>query len=73
MMNILYKIEKLINVVNIFLISCYNIAKYKFRFATFEDAVISLCNSLTSNNYIFTKVIQWGVQEVYRDDNININ
>ena len=73
MMNILYKIEKLINVVNIFLISCYNIAKYKFRFATFEDAVISLCNSLTSNNYIFTKVIQWGVQEVYRDDNINSN
>ena len=72
-MNILYKIKKLINVVNIFSISCYNIAKYKFCFATFEDAVMSLCNSLTSNNYIFTKVIQWGVQEVYHDDNINGN
>jgi predicted unusual protein kinase regulating ubiquinone biosynthesis (AarF/ABC1/UbiB family) len=34
---------------------------------------MSLCNSLTSNNYIFTKVIQWGVQEVYHDDNINGN
>lgn len=75
-MTILYKIKKLINVATIFSISCYNILKYKLRFATFEDAVISLCNSLTRNNYIFTKVIQWGVQEVYRDDNmksININ
>lgn len=75
-MKILYKIKKLINVATIFSISCYNILKYKLRFATFEDAVISLCNSLTRNNYIFTKVIQWGVQEVYRDDNmksININ
>ncbi len=70
-MNILYKIKKLINVVTIFSVSCYNIAKYKLRFATFEDAVISLCNSLTRHNYIFTKVIQWGVQEVYHDDNIN--
>ena len=70
-MNISYKIKKLINVVTIFSVSCYNIAKYKLRFATFEDAVISLCNSLTKNNYIFTKVIQWGVQEVYHDDNIN--
>ena len=72
-MNILYKIKKIINVVNIFSISCYHIAKYKFRFTTFEDAVISLCNSLTRNNYIFTKIIQWGVQEVYHDDNINGN
>ena len=72
-MNILYKIKKLLNVATIFSISCYNIAKYKFCFATFEDAVISLCNSLTSNNYIFTKVIQWGVQEIYHEDNINGN
>lgn len=70
-MNILYKIKKFINVVTIFSVSCYSIAKYKLRFVTFEDAVISLCNSLTKNNYIFTKVIQWGVQEVYHDDNIN--
>lgn len=70
-MNISYKIKKLINVVTIFSISCYNIAKYKLRFATFEDAVMSLCNSLTRNNYIFTKVIQWGVQEVYHDDTID--
>lgn len=71
---ILYKIKKLINVVTIFSISCYNISKYKLRLTTFEDAVISLCNSLTKNNYIFTKVIQWGVQEIYHHDNIdNIN
>jgi predicted unusual protein kinase regulating ubiquinone biosynthesis (AarF/ABC1/UbiB family) len=68
---ILYKIKKLINVVTIFSISCYNISKYKLRLTTFEDAVISLCNSLTKNNYIFTKVIQWGVQEVYHHDNID--
>jgi predicted unusual protein kinase regulating ubiquinone biosynthesis (AarF/ABC1/UbiB family) len=72
-MTILYKIKKLINVVKICSISCYNILKYKLRFATFEDSVISLCNSLTRSNYIFTKVIQWGVQEVYHDDNINNN
>jgi len=70
-MNISHQIKKLINVVTIFSISCYNIAKYKLRFVTFEDAVISLCNSLTKNNYIFTKVIQWGVQEVYHGDNID--
>ena len=69
-MNILYKIKKLISVATIFSISCYNILKYKLRFTTFEDAVISLCNSLTKKNYIFTKVIQWGVQEVYHDDNM---
>jgi predicted unusual protein kinase regulating ubiquinone biosynthesis (AarF/ABC1/UbiB family) len=76
-MTILYKIKKLINVVKICSISCYNISKYKLRLTTFEDAVISLCNSLTRNNYIFTKVIQWGVQEVYHGDNMknidNIN
>lgn len=70
-MNISHQIKKLINIVTIFSFSCYNIAKYKLRFATFEDAVISLCNSLTKNNYIFTKVIQWGVQEVYHGDNID--
>ena len=68
-MTILYKIKKLISVATIFSISCYNILKYKLRLTTFEDAVTSLCNSLTRNNYIFTKVIQWGVQEVYHDDN----
>ena len=72
-MNILYKIKKIINVLNIFSISFYNISKYKCRFATFEDAVISACNSLTSNNYIVTKVVQWGVQEVYRDDETKSN
>lgn len=72
-MNILYKIKKIVNVVTIFSISCYNIAKYKLHLTTFEDGIISLCNSLTRNNYIFTKVIQWGVQEVYHDDNINGN
>jgi len=72
-MNIFNKIKKTINVLTIFSISCYNIVKYILRFTTFEDAVISLCNSLTKKNYIFTKVIQWGIQEVYHDDNINGN
>lgn len=51
----------------------YNIIKYKLRFITFNDAVITICNSLTDKNYLFTKVIQWGIQEVHDQYNIKDN
>jgi predicted unusual protein kinase regulating ubiquinone biosynthesis (AarF/ABC1/UbiB family) len=71
--NILNEIKKQMKVFNIFSSSLYSAIKYKLNFVTFEDAVISTCNSLTHKNYIFTKVIQWGVQEIYNDANIKNN
>lgn len=69
----LNEVKKQMKVLNIFSSSVYNAIKYKLNFATFEDAVISTCDSLTHKNYIFTKVIQWGVQEIYNDANIKNN
>lgn len=71
--NVLNEVKKQMKVFNIFSSSLYSAIKYKLNFATFEDAVISTCNSLTHSNYIFTKVIQWGVQEIYNDANIKNN
>lgn len=71
--NILNEVKKQMKVFNIFSSSFYSAIKYKLNFATFEDAVISMCDSLTHKNYIFTKVIQWGVQEIYNDANIKNN
>ena len=73
MTNILNEAMKKIKMFNIFSYSLYNAVKYKLHFCTFEDAVISACNSLTHQNYIFTKVIQWGIQEIYNDANIKDN
>ena len=47
--------------------------KYKCGFISFEDSIISICDSFIYDNYIFTKIIQWGVQEVYDDINIKNN
>lgn len=73
MTTILNEARKKIKMFNIFSYSLYNAVKYKLHFCTFEDAVISACNSLTHENYIFTKVIQWGIQEIYNDANIKDN
>ena len=73
MTTILNEARKKIKMFNIFSYSLYNAVKYKLNFSTFEDAIISACNSLTHENYIFTKVIQWGVQEIYNDANIKDN
>lgn len=66
-MKILKEFIKLKNIISIFSFSCYNILKYKCCFVEFEDAVISMCEYFIQKNYIFTKVIQWGVQEIYDD------
>jgi tRNA A-37 threonylcarbamoyl transferase component Bud32 len=56
---------------------CYTVSyyflKYKLKCTSLNDAIISTCNSLTHKNYIFTKVIQWGLQEIYKDLNIQEN
>lgn len=76
-MKILEKILQHINVysktASIFYSVSYYFLKYKLKYITFNDAVISTCNSLTHKNYLFTKVIQWGLQEVHKDINIQDN
>lgn len=62
-----------LNTVSIFSTSTYQFIKYKLNLATFNNAVISVCNLLIHKNYLFTKVVQWGVQEIYSDANIEGN
>jgi hypothetical protein len=61
------------NAVVIFSVSSYYFIKYKLNFTRSTDAVISVCDSLLDKNYLFTKVVQWGVQEVYSGSNIKDN
>ena len=70
MTSIFNETKKKIKILNILSHTLYTAVKYKLSFHTFEDAIISACNSLTRENYIFTKVIQWGIQEIYNDANI---
>ena len=76
-MKILEKILEYIDVYSKTASVCYSVSscflKYKLNYITFNDAVISTCNSLIHKNYLFTKIIQWGVQEVYSDANIQGN
>jgi len=62
-----------LNTVNIFSTSTYHFIKYKLHLTTSNSAVISICNSLIHKNYLFTKVVQWGVQEVHSAANIKDN
>lgn len=70
MKDIIKQVNKLVKTISLLSYSCYNILKYKCGFVSFEDSIISICDSFVYDNYIFTKIIQWGVQEVY--DEINI-
>lgn len=72
-MSIFNTIKKIIKFTRICSSISYNIIKYKLRFITFNDAVITTCNSLMHENYMFTKVIQWGIQDVYNENNIKDN
>jgi len=72
-MKLLQYINLVLNTVTIFSISTYNFIKYKLYLTTSNSAIISVCNSLIHKNYLFTKVVQWGVQEVYSDANIQGN
>jgi predicted unusual protein kinase regulating ubiquinone biosynthesis (AarF/ABC1/UbiB family) len=73
MSSIFNAIKKIINFTTTCSSISYNIIKYKLRLTTFNEAVITTCNSLTDKNYLFTKVIQWGIQEVHNQYNIKDN
>ena len=73
MLSILNAIKKIINVTSMCSSISYNIIKYKLHLTTFNDAVMTICDSLIHKNYMFTKVIQWGIQEVYEENNIKDN
>ena len=64
MLNYILKVTKIILSVS------YHIVTYKLNFKAYNDTVINICNSLVNHSYIFIKVIQWGIQNVY---DINFN
>lgn len=43
----------------------YHYIKYKLKLETYNNTVINVCNSLIHHSYIFIKIIQWGIQNVY--------
>lgn len=68
MLRYILKITKFI------LTTSYHVIKYKLHLDVYSDTVIHICNSLVSDSYIFIKVIQWGIQNVYHlnfDDKLN--
>ena len=71
--SILNAIKKILKFTSMCSSISYNIIKYKLRFISFNDAVITTCNSLMHKNYMFTKVIQWGIQDVHDEYNIKDN
>jgi len=72
-MKLLQYISLAVNTLSVFSISSYYFFKYKLNFITSNNAIISVCNSFLHKNYLFTKVVQWGVQEVYNGANIKEN
>ena len=72
-MFILDYIKKTIRITNIILFTSYCILKYKLHLTTYTDAVITVCDSLVKHSYIFIKIIQWGIQDMYDDFHINNN
>jgi predicted unusual protein kinase regulating ubiquinone biosynthesis (AarF/ABC1/UbiB family) len=69
-MEMINYIRKIIKIMNITLSTSYHIITYKLNINTYNDTVINVCNLLVSHSYIFIKVIQWGIQNVY-DLNFN--
>jgi predicted unusual protein kinase regulating ubiquinone biosynthesis (AarF/ABC1/UbiB family) len=67
------RVKKIIKCSVIVSVTSYYIIKYKLRLSTFNDTVINICNSLVDKNYLFTKIIQWGIQEVHTQYNIKNN
>ena len=60
-------ITRTIKITNIILSASYHILKYKLHLTTYTDAVITVCDSLVKHSYIFIKIIQWGIQDMYDD------
>ena len=72
-MFILDYIKKTIRITNIILFTAYCILKYKLHLTTYTDSVITVCDSLVKHSYIFIKIIQWGIQDMYDDFHISNN
>lgn len=51
--------------INIVLNTMYHIVIFKLKLKTYNDTVINICDCLVDHSYIFVKVIQWGIQNVY--------
>ena len=66
-------ITRTIKITNIILSASYHILKYKLHLTTYTDAVVTVCDSLVKHSYIFIKIIQWGIQDMYDDFYINNN
>ena len=63
-------IRRTIKIINIISTTLYHHVRYKLKLDVYNDSVINICNSLISHSYIFIKIIQWGIQNVY-DLNFN--
>jgi len=61
--NLYRKIEKIIDIGTILLTSSYYIIKYKIDLDTLSNTVINICNLVVYKNYLFIKIIQWGIQD----------
>ena len=63
-------IRRTIKIINIISTTLYHHIRYKLKLDVYNYSVINICNSLISHSYIFIKIIQWGIQNVY-DLNFN--
>lgn len=62
-----------VNATKFFFSVSYYYLKFKLNLTTYNNAVISACDSFVRKNYLFSKVIQWGVQEIHSSTNIKDN
>lgn len=51
--------------INIILTVSCHIVIYKLNLKSYSDTIINISNSLVNQSYIFIKVIQWGLQNIY--------
>lgn len=58
-------IKRTIKIINIIsTVSCHFII-YKLNLKSYNDTIINISNSLVNHSFIFIKIIQWGIQNVY--------
>jgi len=43
----------------------YHVIRYQLNLDVYNDTVMHVCNSLVGHSYIFIKVFQWGMQNIY--------
>lgn len=64
-MKIIEYIKNVTKFIKIISTLSYHYIKYKLNLETYNNTVVNVCNSLVSHSYIFIKIIQWGMQNVY--------